>query len=136
MAADVSLDFQINSSIQEVWKALTDSEMLAKWIWDNDFKPIEGHTCQFRAEPNEWWNGIVDVKVLEVDEPNKLSYTWASQGETTTITWTLKEELGATHLHFEQTGFSEQTKSYPGALEGARSSWEEFGNTLKNLLEK
>ena len=71
--------------------ALTDSDTLANWIWDNDFKPVVGQKFQFRAEPSEWWDGIVDGEVLEVDEPNLLSYTWVSAGETTTVTWTLKK---------------------------------------------
>lgn len=135
--ADVALDFQLSSPIDKVWKALTDADILAKWIWNNDFEPVVGWKFQFRAEPNEWWDGIVDGEVLEVEEPYTLTYTWASQGETTTITWTLKEGTdGTTHLHFEQTGFSEETKSYPGALEGARSSWQEFGEKLENVLKE
>lgn len=137
LTADVSLDFKYDAPVEQVWDALTDSETLAKWIWENDFKPEVGHKFQFRAEPNEWWDGIVNGEVLEVNEPQKLSYTWASQGETTTITWTLKEvSEGRTELHFEQSGFSEETKSYPGALDGAKSSWMEFGKKLKTILEK
>ena len=74
-----------------MWSALTYSDMLAKWIWKNDFKRVIGHKFEFRASENEWWNGIVDSEVLVVDEPNKLSYTWISAGESTTVTWTLKE---------------------------------------------
>ncbi|WP_188455378.1 SRPBCC family protein [Virgibacillus oceani] len=137
MKADVSLDFQFTSSIEQVWHALTDSEMLAKWIWENDFKPVVGHKFQFRAEPNEWWNGIVDCEVLEVEEPHKLSYIWASAGETTTITWTLnKESDGTTHLHFDQSGFSEETKARKGAIEGAKYSWMTFGEQLEKVLEQ
>jgi uncharacterized protein YndB with AHSA1/START domain len=135
MKADVSLDFQFTSSIEQVWSALTDSDTLAKWIWKNDFKPIVGHKFQFRAEPNEWWDGIVDCEVLEVDEPYKLSYTWASAGETTTITWTLKKDpSGTIHLHFDQTGFSEATKAHKGAIEGAKSAWTDMGEQLEKVL--
>ena len=45
--ADVTLDFQFTSSIEQVWKALTDSDILAKWIWKNDFKPVVGEKFQF-----------------------------------------------------------------------------------------
>jgi hypothetical protein len=76
----VSLDFQFTNSIERVWLALTDSKTLAKWVMDNDFKPVVGHKFQFRTEPNKWWNGIVDSEVLLVDEPNRLSYTWARVG--------------------------------------------------------
>ncbi|WP_239534228.1 SRPBCC family protein [Thalassobacillus pellis] len=133
--ADVSLDFQFTSSINKVWTALTDSDILAKWIWENDFKPIVGHKFQFRAEPNKWWDGIVNCEVLVVDEPNKLSYTWESAGESTTVTWTLTEGSdGITNLHLEQNGFSEETKARPGAVEGAKSSWMKIGEELKKVL--
>ncbi|MHA6261557.1 SRPBCC family protein [Sporosarcina sp. CAU 1771] len=135
--ADVTLDFQFTSSVKQVWKALTDSDMLEKWIWKNDFKPVIGEEFQFRSEPNEWWDGIVNGEVLAVEEPHLLSYTWASAGETTTITWTLKTSSdGGTHMHFEQTGFSEATKATKGAIEGAKYSWTNFGGQLKKLLEQ
>ncbi|MEK4485876.1 SRPBCC domain-containing protein [Psychrobacillus sp. FSL H8-0484] len=135
MKSDVSLDFQFTSSIEQVWDALTDSDTLAKWIWKNDFKPIVGHKFQFRAEPNEWWNGIVDSEVLVVEEPNKLSYTWVSAGESTTVTWTLKEGSdGTIHLHFDQTGFSEETRAREGAIEGAKYAWMKMGEQLEKVL--
>ena len=75
--------------------------------------------------------------MLEKEKPHKLSYTWASAGETTTITWTLPTGSdGGTHLHFEQTGFSEQTKATKGAIEGAKYSWMNFGEQLGKVLEQ
>lgn len=137
MKADVALDFQYTSSVDQVWKALTESDILEQWIWANDFKPVVGHKFQFKSEPNEYWDGIVNGEVLEVDEPHKLAYTWDSAGEETTITWTLTAVSDdKTNLHFEMTGFSEETKSMPGAIEGAKYSWTEFGNKLKTVLEK
>ncbi|MFL2132826.1 metalloregulator ArsR/SmtB family transcription factor [Desemzia sp. FAM 24101] len=135
MTADVTLDFQLTSPIEVVWSALTNSDMLAQWIWDNNFKPVEGQEFQFRSEPNEYWDGIVNGEVIEVNEPHKLSYTWASAGETTTVTWTLTANEEGTALHFEQTGFSEETKAAKGAIEGAKYSWMEFGKKLTVLLE-
>jgi uncharacterized protein YndB with AHSA1/START domain len=135
MKSDVSLNFEFTSSIEQVWNALTDSDTLEKWIWKNDFKPVVGHKFQFRAEPNEWWDGIVNCEVLEVDELNRLSYTWASAGENTTITWTLKKGSdGTIHLHFDQTGFSEETKAHKGAIEGAKHAWTKMGNQLEKVL--
>ncbi|MBH8599220.1 metalloregulator ArsR/SmtB family transcription factor [Thermoactinomyces sp. CICC 10521] len=131
MKPDVSLDFHFKSSIEQVWFALTDSDTLAKWIgMDNDFKPVVGHKFQFRTEPTEWWNGIIDCEVLEVDEPQKLSYTWVSGSENTTVTWTLKKAPdGTTHLHLEQTGFkNEQAKN--GAIHG----WQRMLDQLEKVL--
>ena|SRR5690625_1983546 len=136
MKADVTLDFQYTSSMEEVWKALTESDLLKKWIWENDFKAVVGHKFQFRTEPNKWWDGIVDGEVLEVNEPHKLVYTWESAGEKTIITWKLTKKPNGTFLQFEQTGFSEQTKATKGALEGAKYSWMKFGGKLEKLLKQ
>ncbi|WP_036081710.1 SRPBCC family protein [Listeria cornellensis] len=135
MKPDVSLDFQFTSSVEKVWHALTDSDMLAKWIWNNDFKAEVGHKFQFRAEPSEWWDGIVDCEVLNIDEPNAITYTWASAGETTTVTWTLTKNADDTvQLKLDQSGFSEETKARQGAIEGATYAWTEMGNKLGTVL--
>jgi uncharacterized protein YndB with AHSA1/START domain len=126
----VSLDFQFTSPIEKVWHALTDTKTLAKWIMDNDFKPIVGHKFQFRTEPTQWWDGIVNSEVLEVDEPHKLSYTWVGGGINTTVTWTLKHLDGTTYLHLEQTGFEREDHAYNGAKYG----WSKMGGELEKVL--
>ena len=126
--ADLSLDFQFKSPINKVWNALTDSDTLAKWVMENDFKPIVGHKCQFR---NDQWNLVVDCEVLVVDEPNKLSYTWVGGPINTIVTWTLKEEDGTTYLHLEQTGFEKEDDQ---AFNGAKYGWASKVDELKKEL--
>jgi uncharacterized protein YndB with AHSA1/START domain len=125
--ADVSLDFQFTSSINKVWNALTDSETLAKWTMENNFKPIVGHKCQFR---NDQWNLIVDSEVLIVDEPYKLSYTWVGGPINTIVTWTLIQEDGTTYLHLEQTGFEKEDQAFNGAKYG----WAKMVDELKKVV--
>jgi uncharacterized protein YndB with AHSA1/START domain len=130
MKQDLSLDFQFKSSIKQVWNALADSDKLAKWVMDNDFKPIVGHRFQFRREPVEGWDGIIHCEVLEVVEPHRLSYTWDSGGENTTIIWTLQENKdGTVHLHLDQTGFSKVQ-----ALGGAKYGWTSMCGQLEKVL--
>lgn len=132
MNLKVSLDFKFTSPIEKVWLALTDANTLAKWIMANDFKPVVGHKFQFRTEPTQWWNGIIDCEVLELDEPHKLSYTWVSGGKSTTVTWTLKHGDGTTHLHLEQTGF----KSEDQAFNGAKYGWQRMAGELEKVLSE
>lgn len=135
MGPDVALDFQFANKIEEVWFALTDADTLAKWMWENDFKPVVGHRFYLRAEPVEGWDGVVKGEVLEVEEPYKLVYTWDSAGERTTVSWILKKGSdGSSQLHFEQNGFSEETKAIEGALEGAREAWLGFGQRLEAVV--
>ncbi|WP_126425175.1 SRPBCC family protein [Brevibacillus marinus] len=132
MSLTLSLDFQFTTSIEKVWSALTDSSKLAKWIMENDFKPVVGHRFQFRTQPTEWWDGIIEGEVLIVDESNRLSYTWASGGEKHTVTWTLQDlGNGKVNLHLEQTGFSNAQ-----GVEGAKYGWSKWCGELKKMLEQ
>ncbi|ANB56605.1 hypothetical protein GFC29_617 [Anoxybacillus sp. B7M1] len=127
--AHLSLEFQFESSIEKVWHALTNSDMLAKWVMENDFKPIVGHKCQFR---NEQINLVVNCEVLVVEEPYKLSYTWVGGPINTVVTWTLKQEGDITYLHLEQTGFEQEDYAFKGAKYG----WTDKVNELKKALEE
>ncbi|MFC5469170.1 SRPBCC domain-containing protein [Cohnella suwonensis] len=129
MSLTLTLDFQYTTTIGKLWSALTDSSKLAKWTLENDFKPIVGHQFQFRAQPTEYWNGIIEGEVLIVEEPNRLSYTWAS-GEKHTVTWTLQDlGDGKVNLHLEQTGISNAQ-----ALGGAKYGWTNWNSELEKLL--
>lgn len=131
MSSTLSLDFQFTTTVEKLWSALTDSSKLAKWIMENDFKPVVGHQFQFRTQPTEYWNGIINGEVLIVDEPNLLSYTLES-GEKHTVTLTLQDlGEGKINLHLEQTGISNTQ-----ALEGARYGWLNWGGELEKLLEQ
>jgi uncharacterized protein YndB with AHSA1/START domain len=132
MSLTLSLDFQYTTSIEKAWSALTDSSKLAKWIMENDFKPVVGHRFQFRTKPSEWWNGIIDGEVLIVDAPNRLSYTWGVTGEEHTVTWTLQDlGDGKVNLHLEQTGIANAQ-----GLEGAKYGWGNWFGEFEKVLEQ
>lgn len=127
---DVSLDFAVKHSIEQVWAALTDADELAKWIYPNDFKPEVGHPFTFRGEPNQWWDGIIRCEVLEVETHNRLSYAWVSGGEDTIVTWTLTQaEDASTQLHLDQTGFRAEQ-----AFNGAILGWQRMATQLEKVL--
>jgi uncharacterized protein YndB with AHSA1/START domain len=69
--------------------------------------------------------------VLIVDEPIRLSYTFAS-GEEHTVTWTLQDlGDGKVNLHLEQTGISNAQ-----GLEGAKYGWGNWCGELEKVLEQ
>lgn len=127
--ADLTLDFQFKSPINNVWDALTNSDTLAQWVMENNFKPIVGYKCQFK---NEEIDLIVDSEVLVVDEPYKLSYTWIGGPIDTIVTWTLRQNGETTYLHLEQTGFEKEGQ----AFNGARYGWAYKIEELKSLLDE
>ncbi len=126
---NVSLDFQFKSSIDKVWDALTHSDTLAKWVMENNFRPIVGYKCQFH---NKGIGLVVNSEVLTVDKPYKLSYTWVGGPIDTIVTWTLKQEGEITYLHLEQTGFEQENHEYNGAKYG----WKSMVENLIKLVEE
>ncbi|SFS56359.1 SRPBCC domain-containing protein [Paenibacillus sp. 453mf] len=132
MSSILSMDYLFTTTIEKLWSAITDSNKLAKWIADNDFKPIVGHRFQFRHQPSEWWDGIVDGEVIVVEEPNRLSYSWATGEEKHIVTLSLKDlGNGEVNLHLEQSGFTNIH-----GLEGARHGWNAWVVKLEQMLEQ
>lgn len=130
MSLTLHLDHQYKTTIEKLWAALTDSNKLAKWVLENDFKPIVGHRFQFRSQPNEYWDGIINGEVLIVDPPTRLSYTWAVGEEKHVVNWTLQDlGDGNVKLHLEQTGISNAQ-----GLAGAKYGWSNWCGELEKLL--
>ncbi|MGB7075593.1 MAG: SRPBCC domain-containing protein [Xanthobacteraceae bacterium] len=121
----------------KLWRALTQPQLIAEWLMNNDFEPAVGHRFNFRAEPQPGWNGIIDCEV-QVVEPNKsLSYTWNS-GEAdlaikSVVTLSLTPTGAGTLLRMEQTGFRpDQKQNYQGAKYG----WQHFFGKLEQVLAR
>ena len=124
----IFVEYDLAEPPSKVWRALTEPDLLAQWLMQNDFKPEVGHKFNFRAQPRGDWNGIVDCEVLEVIPEKRLVYTWAGgsdKNETdghridTTVTWTLKpEENGGTKLTLVHHGFHPDDFAYRAMGEG------------------
>jgi len=120
---------------EKLWRALTESTLLAQWMMNNDFAPEVGHRFQFRTESvPQKWNGIVDCKVLVVEPLQRLSYNWgvggAESGLQWVVLWTLTPAEGGTHLRMEQSGFGPEQK---GNYQGAKYGWQKFFANLERV---
>lgn len=136
MSATVAVDFEFQSPITRVWRALTDPATLSKWmLFDTeDFRPVVGHTVHFRSKPETGWPATVDCQVLAVEEPRLLSYTWAipALSHHTTVTWTLTAAPGGvTRVHLEQSGFAADAHQ---ETQGAQYGWTQQLKALERLL--
>jgi uncharacterized protein YndB with AHSA1/START domain len=110
---------------EKVWKALTRSEVIARWLMQNDFAPQVGRKFNFRATPIPGtWNGCTDCEVLTLDEPRTLAYSWNASGEEavdglkSVVTWTLTPVDGGTHVRMEHSGFRPQDEGGRQAMGG------------------
>ena len=95
---------------------------------ENDFEPVADHRFRFRAD----W-GSVDCRVLAIEPPRLLSYTWAAFGLESVVTWTLGATSAGTHLRMEHRGFR---PDQPQAYHGAQHGWQQFLGALERVLAR
>jgi uncharacterized protein YndB with AHSA1/START domain len=117
----------------KVWRALTQSPLLAQWLLKNDFAPEAGRKFQFRNEPMPHWDGVIDCEVLMLEPLKKLSYSWKALGLDSVVLWTLTPEGDGTHVRMEHSGFRSETDA---AYKGATWGWQKFTSALEALLQE
>ncbi|WP_120002774.1 SRPBCC family protein [Nesterenkonia muleiensis] len=97
-------DFDVPAAT--LWRALTDSELLAVWLMPNDFRPEVGHRFTMTTDPAPMFDGTVHLEVLELDPPHQMRWSWTGGPIDTIVTFTVTE-LGPRSCRFEflQEGF-------------------------------
>jgi uncharacterized protein YndB with AHSA1/START domain len=128
MTFNIHLEKVIEADAQDVWRALTQPELIARWLMKNDFDAREGHSFTFRDKPRGNWDGIVRCRVIELNEPRRLTYTWsgASPKLETTVTWLVQSESGGTKVSLSHRGFQGLKGFFIGRL--LKSGWTDMLN--------
>jgi uncharacterized protein YndB with AHSA1/START domain len=130
----LSFEFDLHHSPEKVWRALTDPALLMDWLLPVvDLRLEPGAAFRFNAQPQPGWDGIVDCRLLEVEAPRKLSYTWVVGDIDTVVTFTLTPTGSGTHLSLVHSGFRPDQKQNLG---GARYGWKMMGAKLVDVLAR
>jgi uncharacterized protein YndB with AHSA1/START domain len=130
----ISFEFDLHHSPEKVWRALTDPVLLAEWLLPViDLELEAGAAFTFKTQPYPGWDGIVNCRILEIEPPRKLSYTWAVPFLDTVVTFTLTPTASGTRLSLVQSGFKADQKREFG---GARYGWKMMGGKLVDLLAR
>ena len=124
----VTIERELPFPPEKIWRALTQPQLIAEWLMQNDFQLAMDHRFTFRGD----W-GSVDCRVLAIVPGRSLSYSWDAMGLKSVVTWTLTPAANGTHLRMEQTGFRpDQTQAY----QGAKFGWQRFTGELEKVLAK
>ncbi len=105
---DIRHTIEINAPIEKVWKAVSTSEGMAAWFMQNDFQPETGREFHLQSP-----FGPVGCKVLEIDPPNRLSFSWDDFGWR--VTFELAEREGKTQFTVIHSGWGEPDEIVPRA---------------------
>jgi uncharacterized protein YndB with AHSA1/START domain len=135
----IVIERELPHTPEKVWRALTQSHLMAEWLMNNDFEPVIGRKFNFRAAPMPQWNGVTDCEVRTIRPFEELSYSWKSSGEEaatgvdTIVTWTLTPMPGGVRLRMEQSGFQMTGDNF---FQGAAYGWQHMLGTLEQVLAK
>lgn len=112
---------------ERVWRALTDSAIIAQWLMPNTFELRLGHQFTFQTTPMPAMNfdGVCHCEVTACEPPRLLAYTWNGGSLRTLVTYRLEPEGEGTRLRFEHSGIDLsnpiQQSAYKG-LQGWKSA--------------
>lgn len=96
-----------------VWRALTEPDLIARWLMPGDFRLVVGHryTMHAPAFPAAGFSGTIQAEVLAFEPEKMLRVGWrdadpaSTSGADWTITWTLQPEGRGTRLFLLHEGF-------------------------------
>jgi uncharacterized protein YndB with AHSA1/START domain len=80
MKLDLNLEERFQQPIDEVWAAITDAGMLARWLMENDFEPQVGRRFTLRRA-GAGSRGAIECVLLELDPPRRMVWSWSKGDE-------------------------------------------------------
>jgi uncharacterized protein YndB with AHSA1/START domain len=135
----ISMELDLPHPPSKVWRALTEPELLAKWLMTTDMQAVVGKSFTFKTKtkPTPRWDGSVSCEVKEIELHKRLRYSWRGGGIDTVVTWSLAPMAnGGTLLRLEHSGFRPD-KGEARFFEGAKMGWRNMvGQRLPELLKQ
>lgn len=132
---DIKQTVVIEAPIQKVWDRVSTSEGIASWFMPNDFEPAVGHEFHIQSP-----FGPSPCKVLEVDEPNKISFSWDTNGWE--VSFLLKDLGGKTEFTLIHGGWGPPEAVIPKANEKGsvireimNQGWVKIVDKLQKVVE-
>ena len=126
---------ELEASIEDTWRALTDPTELSGWFGDSaEFSLTMGSEGWFGWEKH----GRYAMRVEEFDPPTRFVWRWAREGNksleetrSTLVEWTLTpRDSGGTTLHLRESGFTREKD-----LEDNKGGWTDELAELVEYLE-
>lgn len=104
--ADIKKTIVFDAPIQKVWDAVSTAEGIASWFMPNDFQLEVGHEFHIQSP-----FGPSPCKVLEINAPNHLTFSWDTDGWF--VTFDLKDLGNKTEFTMVHGGWKQADEIVP-----------------------
>jgi uncharacterized protein YndB with AHSA1/START domain len=131
---DIIVDEIFPHAPEALWKTLTNSELMARWLMQpTGFSAVKGTRFTFQTAPGGAWDGVIHCQVLEAVPNQRLVYTWQGGHPENTgygapldsvVTWTLTQVDSGTRLRVVHSGFVSPHND--AAFEGMGDGWKKI----------
>lgn len=103
----IRIESLLHAAPHEVWRAITEKEMVSKWLMETNIEAKVGFIAFFKMPSMPGFDGNIKAVVVAVEENRLFSYTWQGgwMKKPTTIQFTLQEKPNGTLLILEHWGF-------------------------------
>lgn len=122
--ATIIYEVRLDEPPRLVWRALTEPELLARWLGEGNFAAEIGRRFSLRPG-GAAGDSAIDGEVVAAEAERLLSYRWRAEAEgqaalDTTVTWILEPTAeGGTRLRLVHDGFPIVVES-PAAVRSAQ----------------
>jgi uncharacterized protein YndB with AHSA1/START domain len=131
---EIVVDEIFPHSPEALWKTLTNSELMARWLMPSTgFLPVSGTRFTFQTTPGGAWDGVIHCQVLEAIPNERLVYTWQGGHPENTgygapldtvVSWTLTQVDSGTRLRVVHAGFVSPRND--GAYKAMGDGWQKI----------
>jgi uncharacterized protein YndB with AHSA1/START domain len=121
MRLDVSMDEVFGVPVARVWHALTDRQMINRWLMaTEDYEAKVGARFTLRDEPQPGFRGHIECQVLELSPPRRMVWSWSStdDGAPTRLVIELEAHGQGTRLTLRHTGEADER-----TVRGTNQGW-------------
>jgi uncharacterized protein YndB with AHSA1/START domain len=118
---DISIEEWFPAPVVRVWHALTDSQMINRWLMaTDDFEAKVGARFTLRDKPQPGFRGYVECQVLELSSPNRMVWSWSSADDAapTRVVIELEADEQGTRLTLRHTGDTDER-----TVRGTTAGW-------------
>ncbi|MEH7236458.1 SRPBCC family protein [Bacillus sp. JJ1562] len=134
MISEITSKMRIEKPVNEVFDALVNPEKIGNyWFSSGSGRLEEGKKITWRYQE---YNAELMIKVVEVEENQKIVYKWGEGEHETTVTLLLTvEQSGTTVLAVTESGFNTDDPEIINILLGQKEGWMYMLTCLKGYLE-